>query len=260
MIMKNTKKNSVMKKILPSACMLATSAAMLSTSTYAWFSMNTIVTATGMSVTAKSDSTFLLIKSGTAANAAAIQTAKLTSDNAVTASAVLYPTAHDNITATAGITAIEAADTTNTTEKDIWFYEYSNDPNSSTADATTKTYVPVANFDNYVLVNEFSLAVADGSNSLSDLQVKDVTITPSDSGDQAVKVLVAGANGCEEFSATGNGSGVTLQTAPVTSSSVSTVKIYVYWDGDDTDVYTNGITDLKSTAVTVRFTGTVVNS
>lgn len=58
--MKNTKKNSVMKKILPSACMLAVSAAMLSTSTYAWFSMNDTVTATGMKLQAKAEAGLLI--------------------------------------------------------------------------------------------------------------------------------------------------------------------------------------------------------
>lgn len=42
-----------MKKLIPAICMLLIAAAMLGTSTFAWFSMNTKVTATGMQVTAK---------------------------------------------------------------------------------------------------------------------------------------------------------------------------------------------------------------
>ncbi|MBO4309293.1 MAG: hypothetical protein J5885_05650 [Clostridia bacterium] len=41
-----------MKKLIPALAMLLIAAVMLGTSTYAWFSMNTTVTATGMSVTA----------------------------------------------------------------------------------------------------------------------------------------------------------------------------------------------------------------
>lgn len=48
-------------KLIPAFCMLLISAMLMGTSTFAWFSMNKTVTATGMTVTAKSNSTFLLI-------------------------------------------------------------------------------------------------------------------------------------------------------------------------------------------------------
>ena len=52
------------KKLIPALCMLLISAVLMGTSTYAWFSMNTKVTATGMEVHAKSDSQFLQIVAG----------------------------------------------------------------------------------------------------------------------------------------------------------------------------------------------------
>ena len=256
----NMKKGNTAKKLIPAAMMLAVSASMLATSTYAWFSMNKDVTVTGMSVTAKSDSTFLLVKQGTA-TAAEVQSSKLTQDSALAATATLYPTAHDNIStpASTGITAIEAADESDSTVKDIWYYRYSSDPaNYLGTNPSDITYVPTTDFSNYVLVNEFSIATADGSNQLQNLRVKSCTITPT-GGDQAVKVLIAGANGCEEFSGIGgNGSGTNLQSANVTSSTASTVKVYVYWDGNDEDVYTNGVADLQNTSVQVIFTGDIV--
>jgi len=45
---KNMKKKSTARKLLPAAGMLAVSASMLATSTYAWFTMNKEVTVTGM--------------------------------------------------------------------------------------------------------------------------------------------------------------------------------------------------------------------
>jgi hypothetical protein len=255
------RKNSAMKKLIPAAGMLALSASMLATSTYAWFSMNKDVTVTGMSVSVQSDSTFLLVKQGTA-TAAQVQSSKLTQDNAITATATLYPTAHDSITpASTGITAIEAADTTDSNVKDIWYYRYSSDPADKVGTSpSTATYVPVTDFSNYVLVNEFSLATADGSNELENLRVKSCTLTTS--GDSAVKVLVAGANGCQEFDASTaadiSATSQVLQTANVTDDAVSTVKVYLYWDGNDTDVYTNNVDDLLSTAVQVIFTGDIV--
>lgn len=62
------RKNSAVKKLIPAAGMLALSASMLATSTYAWFSMNKTVTATGISMTATVPNQ-LLIK-GSANNAA----------------------------------------------------------------------------------------------------------------------------------------------------------------------------------------------
>ena len=45
-------KNSAAKKIIPAVGMLALSATMLSTSTYAWFTMNKEVQITGLNMTA----------------------------------------------------------------------------------------------------------------------------------------------------------------------------------------------------------------
>lgn len=56
------------KKLLPALGMLALSACMLVTSTFAWFAMNENVTASGMSVTAKGDQVYLQILSGSGSN------------------------------------------------------------------------------------------------------------------------------------------------------------------------------------------------
>ena len=49
-----------MKKLIPALCMLLVAATLLGTSTYAWFSMNTQVTASGMSVTASAPKSLLI--------------------------------------------------------------------------------------------------------------------------------------------------------------------------------------------------------
>lgn len=54
-----------MRKLIPAFCMLLLSAVMLSTSTFAWFSMNTTVTATGMQVTAQASSSIAISADGT---------------------------------------------------------------------------------------------------------------------------------------------------------------------------------------------------
>ena len=57
-----------MKKLIPALALLLVSAVLLATSSFAWFSMNTTVTVTGMSVTTRVDSN-LLIADGAKANA-----------------------------------------------------------------------------------------------------------------------------------------------------------------------------------------------
>ena len=54
-----------MRRMIPALCMLLVSAIMLSTASYAWFTMNEAVTATGMQVTAKAGDIFLEIKGTT---------------------------------------------------------------------------------------------------------------------------------------------------------------------------------------------------
>lgn len=56
----NTKKNSATKKLIPAVSMLTVSAMMLSTATYAWFTMNKTVTVTGMEVKTKVGSNLLI--------------------------------------------------------------------------------------------------------------------------------------------------------------------------------------------------------
>ena len=261
--MKNNKKRSPMMKIVSVAAMLAVSASMLGTSTYAWFSMNKDVTVTNMSVTAKSDSTYLLV-GDSASTVSSIQGAKSISANGTSPSAQLYPTAHNS-----SVTNIATAEALTDGKLSNWWYSYSTDPAddgetdklvATNGDATFD--IASADIGNYILINEFHVTTAAGANPLSNLRVKNCTITPASGGSEAVKVLVAGTNGCEEFGGTGgNGNGTSvLQTANVTDSAVSTVKVYIYWDGQDDDVNTNNIDKLLSTAVSVVFTGDIVNS
>ena len=52
-----------MKKLIPAICMLLVATMLLAGSTFAWFSMNTVVTATGMQVTAKAEEGIVITNS-----------------------------------------------------------------------------------------------------------------------------------------------------------------------------------------------------
>ena len=230
------------KIIVPALGLLLLSTAASVTGTVAWFAANTTVTATGMSVTVKSDSTFLLIKAGEA-TLSEVRTGKKISDTAVNQSAALYPVAHESIA------NIAAAD-----EPSNWYYKTSDDPSLYGGANHESAATALTSLDNYVLVNEFTLAIAEGGNNMSNIKVGACTITTA--GDAAVNVLVASASASQEFTASGDGS--TVLQSSLTTTAVMSVKVYIYWNGADEDVTTNGIADLQTTSVELTFTGSVV--
>ena len=85
----NKKKGNTAKKLIPAAMMLAVSASMLGTSTYAWFSMNKTVTATGISMTATVPNQLLIKGSATTAAYKAAIDFTAAADSAVNTSAAL---------------------------------------------------------------------------------------------------------------------------------------------------------------------------
>ena len=233
------------KKLIPAFCMLLVSAIMLGSSTFAWFSMNEKVTASGMTVTATSEQTYMIIGSGVL-DAAGVQAGNATKVNAATGSAAILPSAHKDT-----VTNITTADTVGN-----WFYKYSNSPDNygGTGNESAEVALTTDNFAKYVLVNTFSVTVAKGANGMNDIKVAECKITTA--GDLAVKVLVATATAAEEFDQA-TAAGNTVLQASIADDSVMVVKIYIYLDGTNDQVYTNGIADLQSTTVEVSFTGTI---
>lgn len=100
------------KKLIPAFCAMLVSAAMLGTSTYAWFSVNKEVTATDMSVTAVADTQYFVIlsdvTSGFTSETGVNKTASITKVAAggIGDQAKAYPTAY----ATADLTLAGSAD------------------------------------------------------------------------------------------------------------------------------------------------------
>lgn len=183
-----------MKKLIPALCMLLIVATLLGTSTYAWFSMNTQVTATGMEVKATAEDGILISNSdkGSWTNTA----------SAKVSTAILVPT---STTASTTPAFVHAA-STNSDEAQ---------PNQDTGKYTdlsltwTNTtfgegYVDTdgedgksANEKAYVLLNEFyikssgnALTLGEGK-EYADLYINDVTVTGASLAiDNSLRVLV----------------------------------------------------------------------
>jgi hypothetical protein len=254
--MTKKKNSSPMKKLIPAAGMLMVSAMMLASSTYAWFSMNKTVGVTGLSLTAKSNSTYLLIGKGEAQDTAAeIQTVSATNPQTTVAwsisgeSARVFPSAHNTVT-----NATDASSVGN------WYFKVADTPNASTSSQVTGT--ALTTFDNYVVHDTVYLTLAKGSQAATNLTVSASTFAAAGdtnaTGDAKtfapVKVLVASPTGVAEFDKD-NVAAVALGDG-VNDSAVVPVDIYIYYDGNHADVFTNNIANLEGATCGLTFTVT----
>jgi hypothetical protein len=213
--------------------------------------MNTTVQATGMQITAKSDSTFLLINSGDNDTLAEVQTQKaiLTSIAVDTEEAQVYPSAHNALTS-----ASDAATAGN------WYYKTADSPDNS-ASSTAAVPLTAANFDKYVIKRTVYITLAPGSNPATNLVVSAAfasngTASGNNSNEFApVKAVVACNGVVVELDKTTTSSATAL-AATVTDAALVTVDIYLYYNGADTSVFTQNIANLDGASVNFSFSVT----
>lgn len=218
------------RKLIPALCMLLVSALFVGTSTYAWFSMNTSVSATDMKVTAKSDAIYLQIKGEKDADYSQTGNAGV--------NATLLPVKHVSL-------AKESLDTASN-----WQYAYSNDPTKAMGGVTTDSYkiVETDKLGSYVTKTTFNVKVyasgnGETANTAYNLYVKDITLPDAVKGYKAI--LVCGDNVIEYTESKANQSSTgNILASEVTTAGVD-VTVYLYIDGDQSGVYTNNINNLK---------------
>ncbi len=255
------------KKLVPAICMLLVSAVLMGTSTYAWFSMNTTVTAKGMQVTAKSDSKFLQIINTADGSAFADNTAQIEA-TAANASKQVRPTvAMKEGTPGTNLVALTQTDSAAAIK---WGEAFSNDPASSTKNGNIVNVTTLAtatdNTNIYTLINDFKVRLnpKTGATSATNLTVGSVTVTSTnetanDVMKDAVRVLIVCG---ENWTIWKNGSKVLAKgDSNIIASTVTTtatdVKVYIYFDGEDTLTTTNNATTLGTDGYKVEFTLTI---
>ena len=248
-----------MKKLIPAIALLVISSLLLSVASYAWFSMNTTVTATNMQVTVKSDNTFLLI-SKTNSTAAAIQAEELTTvDLAVPdAEAKVYPSKPmaegevgvGNLFETG--TAVTNFATADAFEN--WYTAIGVDPANGTL--KTGTASALTGFSGYVVKRTVYLTIAEGANDAQNLTVKPTITAKTGETIDAVKVLVTTDDGgFETLIATDTGTEKDIKgtNTALTDATVLTVNIYIYYDGSVASVNTNNAANLDGANITLEF-------
>ena len=233
------------KKLIPALCMLLISAVLMGTSTYAWFSMNESVKAEGMQVTAKSNSTYLLItktknETGATPNATTLDVKQTFAD---TAAKEVYPTAYTTKAITKGDVTIDA---------NSWYT--CNNTNKGAATGNEVNYKPVTLGENsYFAKYTVYLTLSKDSEAWEGtLKVK---MARDAQADQAVSAYVV--IGSNEFNFTG--APLTEQTTSdvqLTNATQVEVTIYVYLDGTSDNVNSDFVNDdanKLSGAISVTF-------
>ena len=211
------------KKLIPALCMLLVSAVMLGTTTFAWFSMNNKVTANNMSVTAKSNSTYLQISKTSASATDFGNEATMNSTKNV------YPCAFTT-------TEIAAADGNNAKIEANNFYTANNTKSDGKGDVVNRKLVAMAEND-YLSVQKVYLKLTADSLAYNNKELK-LTFTKV-SGHDSVKAVVKVG---EEYVALASDSTTgTFNSVTITSTQALEVTIFVYIDGTNKDVISDYI-------------------
>ena len=239
------------RKLFPAIAMLLLAAVMMSTATYAWFSMNTTVTATGMQIEAKSDQTFLLISAKeTTAQKIREEFADdgLTSRNAVLPAVTkVYPATVKN-------------DKLPTKDSDLeFYYAVGTAYDDGTAKDGNYTKITDSNIANYVVKYTFYITVAEGALPASDIVVKGITFT----GDDAVAAVVTTEYAAKVFKANSGEDDTILSSGlhaddpelagKITDGDVLAVNVYVYYDGEDATVKSSNAGNLNNATIEITF-------
>ena len=244
------------KKLIPAFCMLLVSAIMLGSSTFAWFSMNETVTASGMQVTAKSNSTFLLIVAeDKAGNNITVESNMKTSvDAAPPANKNLYPAAFfKTVTADSTIGSTEAGkivgkDSIAAGDTNVWVTANNTNRNDANNSVTNIKKLNSADesFKNYVAEYKVWLTLAKDSENVS----KYIKITGADN-EEAKYVVKIGT----DYILNGK---TTSTVQNLTSSSTIEVSILVYVDGTNANVKSE--TNLADIGGTISVTFDLVDA
>ncbi|MBO5576289.1 MAG: hypothetical protein J5956_08370 [Ruminococcus sp.] len=268
---KTNKKSKNTRKLLGAVGMLTVSAAMLVSSTFAWFSLNKKVTASTMNVQAKSYNPYLLINEveGDTTNKYDISATLMdASDTAVKLKLVNPKTIAANM-----VWQEATAKRPDNYEKNTaGFHDVALSANATNEHILEKTN-STENEDYYVLTYDLyfktsndtqatNLRLALQSAAGTEADPKGVSVTGVSAGklEEAARVLfVNQADGAYALYDAGTdaityskNSGTLADTVTNTDGSVH-LKVYMYFDGEDDKAFTNNAVDLQSIVGTFNF-------
>lgn len=247
------------KKLIPAFCLLLVSAVLMGTSTFAWFSMNKTVTATGMSVTAKADNPFLQISKDNTDFATTVAMGKTGTD-------LLLVTPLNMGTALVNYYADSAAAGTATTttptkatkaSEVLWGTASSSDPTDAEV-SNVPVKITAGDESKYYVSQELYLKVvansADGKNLTAACALNGTT---ENSIAASVRVLIVTETGnyvIFDKDGTVKGGNAVLFETLTAGAEAQKVTVYMYFDGTDENAKTENATNLEAVAINLTFT------
>ncbi len=263
------------KKLIPAFCAMLVSAAMLGTSTYAWFSVNKKVEANGMSVTAQANTQYFVVLNSidggfTAEGKTETTTTELTAPTAggiKGPSTNVYPAAYTT-------DALSLASGTGTgVEANNWYTggvsadKQTTDENSKFTTLTKLGADAAATFTtntDYFVAYTFYVGLADKTDSCSAklkftatgatnaAKIAGFTVQSSDPGAGAAKYTSYAGKTTEAVETTDTFDFVAKNGA--TSAKYVTVTVYVYIDGTNAEIMSK---NLKAGGDATKLTGSI---
>lgn len=248
---------SLKKQLMAAIAMVVVAAVALASATYAWFVTNNTVTATTSTISAQSNAAFMTIEEGTSGASTSDAT---TATYKTTDSIALYPA---RVKANATLTFETAYGTTpdDGTLKSGTLVDV-----GTPGEAVTKTFA---------MQNDFNISTK-GTN-LTDMKVQSVTMS-TESGEStsseintAVRVLIVCGDNWEVWNpttgkcvqskanttTTPGGINASVLATTIQTGADTIVNTYIYYDGDDTNIFTNNLSDLTTSSnVVITFTAT----
>lgn len=255
--MQETNTKSLKKQLIAAIAMLLVALLALGAATYAWFVSNNTVKATTASISAQSNAPFLMI------DKAAISTNSGTSIEFTEANTALYPA---QVVANGTAPKFQSAYASAKDKAD----ELAN----SRYDVGTAEGAVTAGF---AIKETFHIGTADDkAGSFNNLKVSKVELS-TDTGklDNAVAVLLKCGDNWAVYKVSTDGAivdkygdgttsagnkGAGILAATIAAGAEVTVDAYVFYDGSDSEIYTNQINALGTGGVTITFTATPVNT
>ena len=253
------------KQLMAAIAMVCVAAVALGASTYAWFVSNNKVTATTSTISAQSNAAFMYIRDKDE------ESKDLTFDTSSINSTALYPahwvTAASGNYANAEVGKFYTA--YGTTADDGTMVTDTLKIVEASAESTTKGSPADAETAQYAVKNTFY--VGSKGTTLSNLVVTSAALKTEDGQastsentdlDNALRILVTCGDNwvlCDKSSILASNSGnTTNKLADIVSAVETEVNVYVFYDGDDNQVFTNNLPDLKkaSKRITVQLDAT----
>ena len=239
-----------MKKLIPALCMLLVAATLLGTSTYAWFSMNTSVTATGMSVKAQAPTSLLISKTSAAEGFAS--TVELSSDTTVADKIV--PSHYNTKMLFAKLTdaGMKLVDQSGADTGDAAIEMAEFIAGDATTFPTGQTYIASTVEDYYSDVVWIKYEGETGTANIT-LQV-DYTASGTDKINEAMHVVLVAADGTVALDYDMSEAGSAKELVTLTANAAATqYTVYYFLDGEDAQCKNSNILADNTLSVTLTF-------